>query len=130
MRVAVIGWERQETNQELARAWREAGIDAVAMRPPDALGSLEAGDVAIGRIDVLPTLDGVEDGFYVLDVLARRGVRVLNSGAALLAAHDKLETAELLRRARVPHPATVHLRFEHESVSLAPPLVIKPRFGS
>jgi [lysine-biosynthesis-protein LysW]---L-2-aminoadipate ligase len=130
MRVAVVGWESQETNPALVRAWRDVGIEALAVTPPDALSTLEAGDVAIGRIDVLPTLDGVEDGLYVLDVLAQRGVRVLNSATALLAAHDKLETAELFRRAHLPHPRTAHLRFEHEGVSLAPPLVIKPRFGS
>jgi len=75
-------------------------------------------------------LDGVEDGLYVLDVLAQRGVRVLNPAPALLGAHDKLETAELFRRAQIPHPATVHFRFERESIPLDPPLVIKPRFGS
>ncbi|HSC73072.1 MAG TPA: ATP-grasp domain-containing protein [Gaiellaceae bacterium] len=130
MRVGVIGSEAQVTSRSLARAWRAAGIDALVVTPEEASRLLDAGDVAVGRLDVLPTLDGVEPGIHVLDLLSKRGVRVLNPGAALLAAHDKLETADLLRRAHVPHPQTFHVRTAHEPVPLAPPLVVKPRFGS
>lgn len=130
MRVGVIGWEGQETNRALVPAWRAAGIAALRLTPEEAVSTLEAGDVAVGRLDVLPTLDGVEPGIHTLDLLAHRGVRVLNPASALLAAHDKLETADLLRRAHVPHPATVHVRAAHEPVVLAPPVVVKPRFGS
>ena len=76
------------------------------MSPVEALERLHGGDVAVGRLDVRPTLDGVEDGLWTLGVLAARGVTVLNPAGALLAAHDKLLTARLLRRAAVPHPRT------------------------
>src|SRR5512133_702076 len=130
MRVGIIGWQRQETNPELVRAWREAGIDAVALTPPEALTELIAGDVAIGRIDVLPTLDGIEPSLEVLDVLAHGGVRVLNAAGSLIGTHDKLATADRLRRAHIRHPASVHVRYEHDPVCLSPPVVVKPRFRS
>lgn len=130
MRVGVIGWERQETNPELVRAWRANGIDAVLLSPEDSLWGLRSGDVALGRLDVLPTLDGVEPGLPVLDAVARLGVRVLNPAAALLGAHDKLETARRLRAARVPHPRTEHVTSPYDPMALTPPLVVKPRFGS
>ena len=76
------------------------------LTPAEALETLEPGDCAIGRIDVLPTLDGVDDGLWALGALEARGVTVLNGAPSLLAAHDKLLTARLLRRAGLPHPRT------------------------
>lgn len=130
MRVAVIGWAPQETNPALVRAWRAAGIDAAVLTPDEAQTRLGPGDIAVGRLDVLPSLDGVEPGLRALDRLATQGVRVLNSAAGLLATHDKLRTAELLRRAHVPHPRTIQVHGAHEPVPLTPPVVVKPRFGS
>jgi len=78
---------------------------------------------------VLPTLDGVEPGLLALFWLERRGVRVLNRAAALVAVHDKLITAGLLAAAGIPQPRAVVARGP-EDVPLAPPLVLKPRFGS
>lgn len=127
--VGVVGWQ-QETNELLVAAWRELGVPAVLLVPDEARAALVAGDVAVGRFDVLRTLDGVEPGLDVLDELAERGVRVLNPRRALLDAHDKLRTAELLVRAGVPHPRTVHHPAASDCVELAPPLVVKPRFGS
>ena len=89
--VGVIGWP-QETNVELVAAWRDRGIPAELVAPPLAARVLGPGDVAVGRLDVLPTLDGVEPGLEVLSELARRGVRVLNGSETLLRAHDKLFT--------------------------------------
>ena len=77
--------------------------------PAQALARLGHGDVALGRLDVLPTLDGIEPGLWALDRLDARGVTVLNPRRALVAAHDKLTTAEMLFAARVPHPRTVHV---------------------
>jgi RimK family alpha-L-glutamate ligase len=130
MRVGVIGWEGQETNPELVAAWRAAGIDAALFCPEDAPWQLRFGDVALGRLDVLPTLDGIEPGMPALDAVARLGVRVLNPPAALVGAHDKLETARRLRRAGVPHPRTSHVVDPNDSVDLSPPFVVKPRYGS
>jgi len=80
------------------------------MTPRRALEVLQPGDAALGRLDVLPTLDGMDDGLWALGALAARGVHVLNDPAALLAAHDKLLTARVLRRRDVVHPATTHVR--------------------
>jgi RimK family alpha-L-glutamate ligase len=111
-------------------AWRAAGIDAALLSPEAAPWHLRYGDVALGRLDVLPTLDGIEPGMPALDAVARLGVRVLNPPAALVGTHDKLETARRLRRAGVPHPRTVHVVGPNDSVDLTAPFVVKPRYGS
>jgi RimK family alpha-L-glutamate ligase len=54
----------------------------------------------------------------------------LNDSASLLATHDKLLTARLLRRAGVPHPLTRHVRADRPLPELPLPVVVKPRFGS
>jgi RimK family alpha-L-glutamate ligase len=100
------------------------------LNPAQALTRLGYGDVVLGRLDVLPTLDGVEPGLWALDRLAARGVTVLNPRRALVAAHDKLATAQALFAAKVPHPRTVHVAPWLDQPELEPPLVLKPRFGS
>ena len=70
------------------------------------MAELRRGDAALGRLDVLPTLDGVDDGLWALGSLAANGIRTLNRAGALLAAHDKLLTARLLLHAGLPHPRT------------------------
>lgn len=100
------------------------------LTPAQALTKLRHGDVALGRLDVLPTLDGVEPGLWALDRLAALGVTVLNGRRTLVAAHDKLATANALFDARVPHPRTVHVAPWLELPELVAPLVLKPRFGS
>jgi len=100
------------------------------LTPAQALGKLRHGDVALGRLDILPTLDGVEPGLWALDRLAALGVTVLNGRRTLVAAHDKLATANAMFAARVPHPRTVHVAPWLDLPELEPPLVLKPRFGS
>jgi RimK family alpha-L-glutamate ligase len=100
------------------------------LNPAQALTRLGRGDVALGRLDILPSLDGVEPGLWALDRLAALGVTVLNRRSALVSAHDKLATAEALFAARVPHPRTVHVAPWAELPELEPPIVLKPRFGS
>src|SRR5687767_7298631 len=85
---------------------RVSGLELVPMTPLEALDTLRPGDAALGRLDVRPTLDGVDDGLWVLGVLAARGVTVANGPGFLLAAHDKLLTARILRRTGLPHPRT------------------------
>ena len=128
-RVVVVGWP-QEANLLLAAGWRARGVDADLLAPARAVEELRPGDVAVVRLDVLPTLDGVEPGLDVVGELERRGVRVLNRPAAVLNAHDKLRTATLLAEAGVEHPRTEHLASAGDEPSLAPPVVVKPRFGS
>jgi len=98
--------------------------------PAQAITRLRPGDIALGRLDVLPTLDGVEPGLWALERLAASGVTVLNGRRTLVAAHDKLTTAAALFEARVPHPRTVHIASWKALPELEPPIVFKPRFGS
>ena len=129
-RVAVRGTNASTTNEALVSAWLSFGIDAALIGPGEAVGWLRPGDTVLGRLDVLPTLDGVESGLLELLWLERRDVRVLNSSAALVAAHDKLVTARLLARAGIPHPRTEHLRPGGALPDLGLPVVVKPRLGS
>jgi len=105
------------------------GLAVKQMTPECALAELNVGDVAVGRLDVRRTLDGVDDGLWVLGALEARGVSVLNSAAALLASHDKLLTARLLGSAGIPHPTTQVVRGDGK-IRIGPPVVVKPRFGS
>jgi hypothetical protein len=125
--VVVLGTST-ETNCALVSAFAGLGYRAWLAEPsvPPRLGN---GDIAVARLDVLPTLDGVEPGLWQLPRLARRGVEVMNGPLALLAAHDKLSTALLLGRAGVPQPRIAHVR-DASLPSFAPPYVVKPRFGS
>jgi RimK family alpha-L-glutamate ligase len=100
------------------------------LSPAQALAHLGAGDVALGRLDILPTLDGIEPGLWALDRLATLGVTVLNGRSTLTAAHDKLATSTTLAAAGVPHPETIHLAPWLPLPALETPLVLKPRFGS
>ena len=100
------------------------------LSPAQALTRLGRGDIALGRLDVLPSLDGVEPGLWALDRLAAAGVTVLNGRRTLLAAHDKLATAVAMYAAGVPHPRTEHIASWLPTPELQPPIVLKPRFGS
>ena len=87
-------------------------------------------DLVVGRLDVRGTLDGVEDGLWQLRRLEKRGMRVLNRAAPLLACHDKLQTALRLGRFGLPQPATVHVDWGVPLPEMEFPVVVKPRFGS
>lgn len=129
MQVAIVAHAATPTNLALvAAAPRTAEFRILA--PEQALEELGRGDAALGRLDVLPTLDGVDDGLWALGTLAASEVRTLNRASALLAAHDKLLTARLLHRAGLPHPRTRLLSPGDPLPELRPPLVVKPRFGS
>ena len=129
MLVAIVSREPTPTTAALAGA-RVNGAELLPMTPLEALARLGPGDAALGRLDVKPTLDGVDDGLWALGVLAARGVTVLNGPGALLAAHDKLLTARILRRAGLPHPGTRLVRGDRVGVLPEPPVVVKPRHGS
>ena len=100
------------------------------LTPAQAVSRLVPGDVALGRLDVLPSLDGVEPGLWALERLATTGVSVLNGRNTLCTAHDKLRTADALYAASVPHPRTAHVAPWLPLPELEPPLVLKPRYGS
>src|SRR5436305_1940547 len=83
MKFAVVAQRSTPTNVSLATA-PVAGVESVLLSPAQALVHLVRGDVALGRLDVLHSLDGMEPGVWALERLAARGVRVLNPpGAAL-----------------------------------------------
>ena len=104
MRFAIIARRPTPTNEALAAVDVPGVPRWELMTPEQALDVLVADDVALGRLDVLPTLDGMDDGLWALGALAARGVVVLNDPPALLGAHDKLLTARLLRHEGIPHP--------------------------
>src|SRR5205823_11608807 len=108
MRFAIVAHTATETTRALTVP-RLAGVEPTRLSPGRALAQLEPGDVALARIDVLPSVDGIEPGLWALDELAARGVDVLNGADALRAAHDKLLTAAVLAEACLPHPLTAQL---------------------
>ena len=116
------------TNLALAEAFSQFGYRGF-VADPGAPTDVRDGDLVLARVDVLPTLDGVEDGLWRLPALERRGARLLNGPVPLLAAHDKLLTALQLGRAGVAQPRTAHVR-EVSVPAFPPPYVVKPRFGS
>jgi [lysine-biosynthesis-protein LysW]--L-2-aminoadipate ligase len=126
---AIVG-SPTRTNLVLAYAWRDLGLDARVLWPREACEALRRDDVALLRLDVVPTLDGVEPGLEHGAHLERSGVRVLNRPDALLAAHDKLLTAARFADAGVPHPWTAHLEPGTPIPDGPFPCVVKPRFGS
>lgn len=122
--LALVAHRRTGTNALLA----ERG--AAIITPRAALRTLGPGDVALARLDVRPSLDGVETGLWSLRRLEQLGVSVLNPADALVAMHDKLETALRLRAVNLPHPRTAFLPYGASPSGIELPVVIKPRFGS
>lgn len=118
------------TNAALLRACRQAGANAIHVQPRIVGKRARPGDRVLARLDVLPSLDGVEDGIWELGRLEERGVSLLNSPSALLTAHDKLATAVKLGSAGIPHPRTAHVEDEEPHLDFEYPVVVKPRFGS
>ena len=127
--IAVLGSDANEATAELVAAWRELGLDAQLVMRADLGRLTPAKDVVLGRLDVLPTLDGIEPGLLELLLAERRGVEVLNQAGALLDVHDKLRTAARLARVALPHPRTAHLRVP-QVPPFDGPYVVKPRYGS
>ena len=129
-RICVLGTASNLGTVGLVRGWRKLGFPAQLLSGARALRTVRPGDTIVGRLDVLPELDGVEPGLLALLLLERRGVRVINGAAGLLGAHDKLRTARFLAAARLPHPRTAGLWPGDSGPSPRPPCVVKPRFGS
>jgi len=130
MRFVVIAHRCSDTNEALAAAADALGVVATVQTPRDALRLLEPGDVALGRLDVRDTLDGMESGSIELERLSALDVEVLNRPSALVASHDKLLTARALRLAGLPHPHTWLIAEGMPTPAPELPLVLKPRFGS
>ena len=127
--VLVVGSPTNRTNVQLVEGWRSHGLLATLLPAAAAESVVRDEDVVLGRLDVLPTLDGVEPGLFALLRIERRGVVVLNRAKSLLSVHDKLQTAAALARSGIPHPATTGWRGDGRP-PVTPPVVLKPRFGS
>ena len=68
-RLAIVANRVSPTNRRLLEAARAFGLDALVLPPRVAERRLGAGDIALGRIEVLPTLDGPEPGLETLRAL-------------------------------------------------------------
>jgi RimK family alpha-L-glutamate ligase len=123
---SIVAHRPTPTNVALAASHGGAQV----LSPAEAVKTLSAGDVALGRLDVSPRLDGIEAGLWDLARLEGMDVRVLNRPRTLLAAHDKLATSRALFEAGVAHPRTTHVSAPSDSVPFDTPAVVKPRFGS
>jgi RimK family alpha-L-glutamate ligase len=130
MKLAIVAHRDTETNAALVAAGTRLGITTLRLEPREALTTLERGDLAVGRLDVRETLDGIEDGMRELEKLAAAGITLLNPPAALAVTHDKLLTARMLRRAGLPHPHTWLIADGLPVPVPELPVVLKPRFGS
>lgn len=128
-RLAIVARKLSPTNCGLLEAARRLGLNAIVLSPEEAGSRLRAGDVVLGRLDVLPSMDGPEPGLETIRRLQEQGVLVLNRAGALLGAHDKLMTALKLAASGLPHPRTAHVDARTE-VTFEFPVVVKPRFGS
>jgi RimK family alpha-L-glutamate ligase len=129
VRFAVVAQRPTPTNLALASC-AVPGVESLLLTPAQALARLGSGDVALGRLDVLHSLDGIEPGAWAFEALEERGCRLLNRRHSILGAHDKRRTAKGLAEAGLPHPATQVVRRADTEVELEPPFVVKPPFGS
>jgi RimK family alpha-L-glutamate ligase len=129
MRIVLVAHRESETNLRLVEAApRDVAFELLS--PTAAIRWLEPGDAALARLDVLPTVDGIEPGIWEIGRLEAEGVRVFNPIHALHATHDKLQTSRVLTAAGLPHPRTTHVAAAGADTALEPPVVVKPRFGS
>jgi glutathione synthase/RimK-type ligase-like ATP-grasp enzyme len=129
MRLAIVAHQTSPTNDSLVAAGEALGIRTVQLTPREALHSLRAADVALARLDVLETCDGIEDGMRELEKLAAAGVLVLNPPAALACMHDRLLTSRALRRAGLPHPQTWLIADGIPAPVPELPVLLKRRYG-
>lgn len=118
------------TNAALVGAFRELGVDARLVAPTKIHSRRGVHAVHLGRLDVLKSLQGIEDGLEELRALELDGECVLNPANALVLCHDKLATARALHGAGLPHPRTALVDAAETPDQIEPPVVVKPRFGS
>ncbi len=128
--VFVVGSSGSPTNERLRAAFDGAGTRALVGSGDLAEAWARPGDLVVGRLDVRPTLDGIQPGLGRLRRLRARGIRVVNDADTLVATHDKLATALLLHAASIPQPRAAHLADDATAPAFEPPYVVKPRFGS
>ena len=104
MIVALLGAPTR-TNVQLAYAWRGLGVDARVLWPEEASSILDQGDVAVTRLDVLPTLDGIEPGLELVPELDRaRGPRAEHARRAPRRTRQAADGRAALADAGLPAP--------------------------
>ena len=131
MGFVIAAEERTPTDEQLAAALSRYCVAAEVVPTAEVPSRVCAGDTVLGRVALLPSLDGVQACVWDLRRLERLSVRILNPASALLATHDKLMTALRLARSGINHPKTAHV--DHDDAALPEltlPVVVKPRFGS
>lgn len=127
----IIAGKLTPTNVALCEACDRIGVRSRLLPLETVAGRVASRDVVLGRVDVLPSLDGVEPGLDALRDLEGQGALILNRPYALMTAHDKLATARVLAAAGLPQPRTTHVDHGPRSdVDFDGPYVVKPRFGS
>jgi hypothetical protein len=77
-RLAILAHNVTSTNRGLLAAASALGLDAFILTPEHAARRLRRGDVALGRLDVLPTLAGLEPALNKMRILDDRGVVLLH----------------------------------------------------
>jgi [lysine-biosynthesis-protein LysW]--L-2-aminoadipate ligase len=127
--LALIARSLTPTNEALLRAFARNGFAPRLVSPDQATRLDPERSVALGRLDVRPSLDGIEPGFFALRLAEDAGLTVLNGTRELLACHDKLSTAFRLTAAGVGHPRTALIDGDSALPCFAGPVVVKPRFG-
>jgi [lysine-biosynthesis-protein LysW]--L-2-aminoadipate ligase len=128
-RFVIVANDLTLTNMRMLEAARALGWDSRLVEPEAARSWLARGDSVLGRVDVLPTLDGPQPGLEALRRLEETAATVYNRAGALLGAHDKLATALRLGAHGLPHPRTAHVGDDADP-GFDFPVVVKPRFGS
>jgi glutathione synthase/RimK-type ligase-like ATP-grasp enzyme len=128
--VFIAGDGSTSTNKRLRGAFTATGMHALVAWPQLAAERAHPGDMVVGRLDVRPTLDGVQRGLGRLLQIRDRGIRIVNDADALVASHDKLATMLLLHAAAIPQPRGMHATGAEASPLFEAPYVVKPRFGS
>jgi hypothetical protein len=68
----IVSGSSNATNELLIGALHERGVQAELARPAYLSDHARRDDTVLGRLDVRPTLDGVEDGLWELHRVERR----------------------------------------------------------
>ena len=103
--VFVLGDPSSTTNRRLRDAFGATGLPALVASAQGVSEWARHGDIVLGRLDVRPTLDGVQPGLARLLQVRDRGIRVVNDAHSLIASHDKLATMLLLQASGRPAAA-------------------------
>lgn len=68
-RIFILGTPEQETNARLREAWSRLGAEVELVPARAARALMRPGDIAVARLDVTASLDGVEPGLFELLLL-------------------------------------------------------------